>query len=129
MSHPNTSEKHQAVWTVVQRLNRAAAAGDVAALEPLVHPDIVVVPPGFQVRAVGRAAYLKSVEDFAARGTVQSYEALEPEIDLYDTTAVVAYRYESVWEAEGERHTERGHELWVLVQQEEGWVLAWRTLI
>ena len=117
------------VWEVVKSINEASRNGDIATLRGLTHQDIVVVPPGFQQRARGKDTYLQSVEEFTSQGTVYEYTEHEPAVEIFDNTAIVTYRYESVWGSGEEKFTEHGHDLLVFVHRDGHWALAWRTLI
>lgn len=129
MSERQTPTVYDQIWEVVKRLNRASRGGDLDALRALTHQRIVMVLPGLERRACGQEAYLASVAEFAARGRVLDYQEHDQIIDLFGDTAMVTYRYEAVWEAEGKRFEEHGHDLLVLLRRNDDWVLAWRTLM
>jgi ketosteroid isomerase-like protein len=113
----------------VERINKASRKGDIEALKRFCHKDVVIVPPGFVQRAEGRDTYLKSVEDFCAKGAVLEYKELSPKIDVFGDVAIVYYSYETKWEMEGKTFNETGNDVMVLGRYEGKWLLIWRTLI
>ncbi len=121
--------EYNRIWQVVQRHNRASRDADVDTLRLLTHPRLVMVPPGGQQRACGQDAYVESVAEFASRGRVLDYQEHDHIIDLFDDTAMVSYRYTSVWESGGKRIEESGQDLMILLRREDEWLIAWRTLM
>jgi len=110
-------------------INEASRRGDIEALKRFCHKDVVIVPPGFVQRAEGRDTYLKSVEDFCAKGTVREYKELSMKIDVFGEVAIVYYSYETKWEMKGKTFSENGNDVMVLGHYEDKWLLIWRTLI
>ncbi len=113
----------------VERINEASRKGDIEELKHFCHEDVVIVPPGFVQRGEGRDTYLKSVEDFCAKGTVHQYKELSMKIDVFGDVAIVYYSYETKWEMEDRTFNEKGNDLMVLSRNEGKWLLIWRTLI
>ena len=128
MTDSNNDLKNE-IRQTVEGVNEASRKGDIATLKQFCHEDVVIVPPGFVQRAEGRDAYLKSVEDFCAIGTFLEYEELSMKIDVFGNTAVVYYRYETIWEMDGRTFNEKGNNVMVLARSEGKWLLVWRTLI
>lgn len=128
MSDSALSPAQEDVWNVVKQINQAAMAADIDTCRELAHEGMVVFPTLSQ-RVEGRESYLESILEFAGRGTVKTYNQLEPSIDIFADTAVVTYRYESVWESDGKPIEDAGHDVWVLVRENGVWLLAWRTLV
>jgi ketosteroid isomerase-like protein len=120
--------KNETRRTVVG-INEASRKGDIETLKHFCHKDVVIVPPGFVKGAEGRDTYLKSVEDFCAKGTVLEYKELSMKIDVFGDVAIVYYGYETKWEMDGKTFSETGNDVMVLSRNERKWLLIWRTLI
>jgi hypothetical protein len=60
------------------------------------------------------------IDAFAEQGLVA---------DVVGAVAVVRYRFELDWEADGERHHDTGQDLFVLTRDDDRWLVAWRTSI
>ncbi len=114
----------------VQRVNRAWRAGDSEALEPLFHPDAVIVQPGFQQRCEGRMACVQSYLDFAAVATVDRLDQFDVDVHVAGDTAVVTYGFRILYTIEDERRFDQGVDVYVLGRgPDRHWRVTWRTLI
>ena len=56
--------EYEAVEATMRRINRFWLDGDVEALVPIVHPEIVMLFPGFTGRIQGREEFLAGFPDF-----------------------------------------------------------------
>ncbi|MGB2862492.1 MAG: nuclear transport factor 2 family protein [Sedimentisphaerales bacterium] len=128
MADSNNDLKNE-IRQAVKDINEASRKGDIEALKHFCHKDVVIVPPGFVQRAEGRDTYLKSVEDFCAKGTFLEYKELSMKIDVFGDVAVVYYSYETKWKMEDKTFNETGNDVMVLNRTEGKWLLIWRTLI
>ena len=95
----------------------------------MVHPDIVMVTPGFQQRVEGREAFLAGFVDFAQNAKVHQFSEENQQVDIAGDTAVISTRYQMVYERSGERYRAAGRDLWVFQQQGDAWVAVWRTML
>ena len=128
MADSNDDMKNE-IRQTVKRVNEASRKGDIEALKHFCHKDVVIVPPGFVRRAEGRDTYLKSVEDFCAKGNILEYKEMSMKIDIFGDVAIVYYSYETKWEMKGKTFSETGNDVMVLSRNEGKWLLIWRTLI
>ena len=128
MADSNDDLKNE-IRQTVEGINEASRKGDIETLKQFCHKDVVIVPPGFIQRAEGRDTYLKSVEDFCAKGTVLEYKELSMKIDIFGEVAIVYYSYETKWQMEDKTLDEKGNDVMVLSNIEGKWLLIWRTLI
>jgi nuclear transport factor 2 (NTF2) superfamily protein len=111
------------------RINKAWLDGQVDALAPLVHPEIIMVFPGFTGRIQGREAFLAGFRDFCHAARVHDFREHDEQVDVVEDTAVVSFRYEMVYERSGERFRSTGRDLWVFQQQGGVWKAVWRTML
>jgi len=121
--------KEDAVLSTMERINRAWLNGNVEDLGPMVHPDIVMVFPGFAGRAEGREQFLAGFKDFCENAKVHEFRDHDQRSDIAGGTAVVTFRYDMVYERSGERYRSRGRDLWVFQSQGSAWIAVWRTML
>lgn len=114
---------------VLDQINRIWLTGHIQDLEPLVHPEIVMVFPGFSGRMEGRDQFIAGFKDFCENAKVHEFREHEQQCDIAGETAVVTFRYEMVYERSGERYRAQGRDLWVFHAQGDEWVAVWRTML
>lgn len=129
MSQQEGGTARAEVRNLIRRINEAWTSGRPEEVGPLLHEEVVFVFPGFAGRAVGRAACAGSYEDFCRQAKVHRFVAGEPEVDLWDSTAVATYTYDITYEMGGESFTEHGRDLFVFTQTPAGWQATWRHML
>ncbi len=130
MMTPSLQTKdQQEVWKVVQEVNEAWVKGHPENLENFFREDMVIVPPDFQQRAVGRESCVASYKDFCRQATVQDFMEKDPGIDVFGNTAVVTYSFEIRYEMKGGTFHEAGRDVFVLLREGGNWRAVWRTMI
>ena len=70
----------EAVATAMREMNRAWLEGNAQDMERLVHPDVVMILPGFAGRVAGREAFVNGFRDSSssARTTPRSMSSEAP---------------------------------------------------
>ena len=121
--------KDEDVATAMRQINRAWLDGPVEDLASMVHPEIVMVFPGFTARTQGREELLAGFRDFCQNATIYEFREHDHHIDVAGDTAVVTFRYEMVYERSGERYRSTGRDLWVFQNQGKAWIAVWRTML
>ena len=121
--------REQDAAAAMRRINQTWLAGRVDDLAPLVHSDIVMVFPGFSGRAKGREAFLAGFRDFCKSARIQEFQELDMQVDIAGETAVLAFRYEMVYQRPEGRYRCKGRDLWVFEQQDAGWTAVWRAML
>jgi hypothetical protein len=121
--------KHEAVVATVRRINRVWLDGQVENLGPIVHPEIVMVFPGFTGRMQGREEFLAGFRDFCENARVREFRDYDHQSDVTGNTAVATFQYEMVYERSGERYRSTGRDLWVFQNQGDAWIAVWRTML
>jgi hypothetical protein len=114
---------------VMRRINQAWLAGRVDDLAPMLHPEIVMVFPGFSGRVQGRDALLAGFRDFCQNATMREFHEQDHQVDVVGDAAVVSFRYEMVYERSGERYRATGRDLWVFQNEAGAWIAVWRTML
>jgi len=92
------------------------------------HPDVVMVQPGFESLLRGREACIASYAEFRAGATLYAYTATEPKVEVIGNTAVAWHRWTMRYEWEAQSIDEGGHEVFVFERVEGAWLAVWRTL-
>ena len=126
MSEESASES---VAAVMRRINQAWLDGRVDDLRPMLHPEMVMVFPGFQGRAHGREALLDGFRDFCQNAKIHEFHDRGYEIDEAHDTAVVTFPYDMIYERDGKKYKASGRDLWVFQRQGDTWIAVWRTML
>jgi hypothetical protein len=121
--------KVEEVATAIRQINQAWLTNRVDDLASMVHPGIVMVFPGFARRIRGREELLAGFHDFCTNATIQEFREHDQQIDVVGDTAVVAFRYEMIYERSGGRFRANGRDLWVLQHEDSAWIAVWRTML
>jgi ketosteroid isomerase-like protein len=123
---------NQAVSGVVaesmNRINQAWLAGRIDDMAPMIHPDVIMVVPGFAGRAQGRDPFLKGFREFYQSATIHEFGETERVVDVVGDTAVVSFLFAMVYERNGGRYRATGRDFWVFHREAAEWVAVWRTM-
>ena len=95
----------------------------------MVHPEIVMVFPGFAGRIQGRQAFLAGFRDFCENAKVHEFRDHDHQADIAGNSAVVTFQYEMIYERSGERYRVTGRDVWVFQSQGETWIAVWRAML
>jgi hypothetical protein len=117
------------VATLMQDINQAWLRNQLAALEGKVHPDVVIVFPGFSGRSQGREALIAGFREFCESATVHEFHQEGQTIDVIGNTAAVSYSYRVLYERAGTQYRTSGRDLWIFQLEGDKWVAAWRTML
>jgi len=112
----------------VQRINDAWLSGHVEWLNELLHPDIVMMFPGFSGTSPGAAAMIAGFEDFVTHAEVEEFMAARWHVHEAGESAVVTFTYEVIYRRDGGRYLSTGRDLWVLTRVDGVWKASWRTM-
>ena len=123
---------NQAVSDVVvesmNRINQAWLAGRIDDMAPMIHPDVIMVVPGFAGRAQGRDPFLKGFREFYQSATIHEFRETDRAVDVVGDTAVVSFLFAMVYERNGGRYRATGRDFWVFHREGAEWVAVWRTM-
>jgi uncharacterized protein DUF4440 len=99
------------------------------AMGSLWHDDASIVVLGVQEMARGRAACVRTYQDFVRQAAVEESRLSDPTVRVWDRTAVATGRWQMTYALDGERLSEWGHEAFALVRTDSGWQIVWRAII
>jgi hypothetical protein len=128
MSGPSESAKAR-VWETVRQINQAWIEGHPERLAHLFHENIVNVGGDGRRYAEGREACIEGYRSFCDSVVIAGFPELEPQIDIYGTTAVASYRFEIEYTMDGKTLKESGCDTFVLESHDGGWLAVWRQLL
>jgi uncharacterized protein (TIGR02246 family) len=119
----------EAVATAMREMNRAWLEGNAQDMERLVHPDVVMILPGFAGRVAGREALVNGFRDFSENAAVLQFREDDSQVDVIGGTAVVSFAYEMTYELSGGRYRATGRDMWVFENRDRSWLAVWRTML
>jgi uncharacterized protein DUF4440 len=93
------------------------------------HPEIVMVFPGFSGQMRGREPFLAGFRDFVQSATIHEFNEHDHQIDIVGDTGVIIVRYEILYTRSGERYRAIGRDLWIFQKAGAAWIAAWRAMI
>lgn len=121
--------QRERVATLMQEINQAWLQNQIASLENKIHPDIVMVFPGFSGRSLGREAFMGGFREFSQSATVQEFRVEEQQIDVVGSTAAISYSYRMLYERSGVQYRSSGRDLWIFQLERDEWAAVWRTML
>jgi hypothetical protein len=119
---------HEEIRSLIGRMNEAWLKGRPERLNQCFRDGVVVRGPDLRVMARGREACVKSYADFIRIAIVKEFQASEPIIDLFGSMAVAACPWKISYRMNDQEYHESGHDLLVLIRDEAGWQVTWRTV-
>jgi hypothetical protein len=117
------------IRSLLARMNEAWLKGHPERLNECFRHEVVVKGPDLREMARGREACVKSYADFIRLATVRDFQASEPVIDLFGSMAVATCPWKISYKMNNQDYDESGHDLLVLIRDEAGWQVAWRTVL
>jgi uncharacterized protein (TIGR02246 family) len=123
-----TNEDQKGAWEAVRRINAAWLEGHPERLDELFHDRVVIVGADGTRYAAGKEAVVESYRGFSERAAVSDYRESDGEIDVFDTVAVVSYRYDIVYSVDGQSSQETGRDVLVLEKHDGRWLAVWRMV-
>ncbi len=117
------------VTEALSAINQAWLEGRPHEMEPLIHPEITMVFPGFAGRITGRDAFVRGFVDFCRSARIVSFREFDLQVDRIADLAVASFGFEMIYERDGARLQASGKDLWVFALQAEGWLACWRTML
>jgi hypothetical protein len=123
------ADQRDEVAAALRRISVAWTSAQPERMEDDLDAGAVFVQPGLEDRLEGRDAVIASYREFMESSLVHDYEEHDLRIDVVGTAAVATFGFRIDWESEGERHIDRGHDLFVFARSDDRWMAVWRTLI
>jgi len=128
MSTMKSSDENR-IQEVARRINVHWMNKQYDRIGELVAEDVVVAPPGFEMRVMGREAFVQSFRDYDREATTHEFNLGETKIDIIGDTAVAITPFDVVYELQEISYREEGNEMLVLSLVDGRWKVVWRTVL
>lgn len=119
------------IKAIIKNVNDATLGSRQTDLGQFFHNDVKFVAPDFNSALEGKEAALNSYREFRENAELKGYELGEPDVSIFDTTAVASYSFDMRYKLAQAQETyhETGRDIVVLSRQHDQWQIVWRTLI
>ncbi len=114
---------------LVKKINQAWLNGKVSELNSYFHDDMVIKGPAYQELCRGRAACVKSYEEFLAQAKVLDYKEEKLSVDVFGRSAVAISPWQMTYELAGKQYHESGHDTLVFTRETGRWLVVWRLML
>jgi ketosteroid isomerase-like protein len=116
------------IRSAAREINEHWRAGQYDHIGARLADDAVIAPAGFDGRVRRRGAYIQSYRDYDQTATTLEFSAGEPQVDVVGDVAVAVTPFDVVYEVDGTRHRENGHDILVFSRLRGEWTVVWRTM-
>jgi hypothetical protein len=124
------SKDRDQVWQFIKDMNATWVKGNSEKLKEFFHENMVIyASESFQKLGIGREQCIKSYANFSKSANILEFKEKEPQIDIFDHTAIVTYSYDITYDMHNEVIQDEGRDIFVLIQFENKWQAVWRTVI
>ena len=121
--------KNEPVAQAMRQINKAWLGGRMEELGPLLHPNVVMVLPGFEGRIQGRDAVLAGFRDFCEQARIEEFRDRDYYSEVLGETAIVTFRYEMTYQRASSRYRGSGRDFWIFQKSNATWLAVWRTML
>jgi len=130
IANPAPRPERDEIQGLIGKINHAWLKGNLEELREYFHDDIVIKGPQFQsMVAGGKAACIKSYEDFLRAAKVEDFKESDVLVDLFGSTAVATFAWEIKYEMGGQNYHETGHDVFVFTRGDGKWRAVWRAVL
>jgi hypothetical protein len=126
---PVSQKDRDDISRVLARITAAWTECRFDELHDCFNENVVIVSPDLNRRVEGRDACIASYRDFMSQAQVDAYHEDPPTIDIWNDTAVAAYRWTMHWSMGGQSHDESGHDIFAFARRDGKWRAVWRLLL
>ncbi len=117
------------IKTIINEVNDATLGSKQTDLGQFFHDEVKFVAPDFTNALEGKEAALNSYREFREVAELKGYELGDPNVSVFDTTAVATYPFDMRYKLGQETYHETGRDIMVLARRGDQWQIVWRTLI
>lgn len=112
----------QEIWATLRALNDAWTQGNPDDLVEYFHPDMIAITATDQKRREGGATCLAGWKGFAEATRIHRWEEIDPVIQVYGPSAVVAYYFDMSFEMNGRTIELGGRDMFFFVKENGRWL-------
>jgi hypothetical protein len=118
----------QDLWQLVRQINAAWVKGHPERLLEYFHDRMTIFGTSGQKYGVGKNACVESYRSFIESAQIGRFQESDPAVEVYETVAIVGYRFEIDYTMGGETHKEIGRDTFVFEKANGKWLAVWRQL-
>lgn len=122
MSLSFTDPVQQEVWNTVRALNDAWTKGNPDDLVNYFHPKMIAITATDRNRRDGGAACIAGWKGFANAATIHHWKEIDPVINIYGNSAVVAYYFDMSFSLGGQTINMGGRDMFFFVKESDRWM-------
>ncbi len=111
----------QEIWTTVRSMNDAWTKGNPDDLVKFFHRDMVAITATERNRLDGGAACIAGWKAFSNAARIHRWEEVDPIINVYNDSAVVAYYFDMSFDMNGQTINMAGRDMLFFVKEGGKW--------
>jgi hypothetical protein len=111
----------QEIWTTVRSMNDAWTKGNPDDLVKYFHRDMVAITAIDRNRLYGGAACVAGWKAFSKAARIHRWEEVDPIINVYNDSAVVAYYFDMSFDMGGQTINMAGRDMLFFVKENGKW--------
>jgi hypothetical protein len=111
----------QEIWTTVRSMNDAWTKGNPDDLVKFFHRDMVAITATERNRLDGGAACIAGWKAFSNAARIHRWEEVDPIINVYNDSAVVAYYFDMSFDMNGQTINMGGRDMLFFVKENGKW--------
>lgn len=112
----------QEVWKTLRALNDSWTKGDGGNLKDYFHRDMVAITPMDRNRRVGQDECIAGWIGFINAANIKAWEEIDPQVQIFNSTAIVTYYYDMSYEMDGQIVNTGGRDMFTFVKEEGKWL-------
>ncbi len=110
------------VWNILRALNDSWTKGDGTNLKDYFHKDMVAITPMDRLRRVGKEQCISGWVGFTKATDILSWKEIDPQIQIFNNTAIVTYYYDMSYEMDDQIVETGGRDMFVFVKEKDKWM-------
>ena len=122
------SNKNQ-IESFIEDFSHYSLNGNIDALSLMLHEQSVFVAPDLKTKIKTRKHCLRTIKDYSEQAKTHVYDIINIDIFIWGKSANVMLDYYVEYELNNTYYKENGVESWILVNENDQWLMAWRALI
>ncbi len=114
---------------IIKKIILSWVEGHPENLRNYFHENMMIVSPELKVLGKGIEECIKGYSDFINQATIIEHNISEPEIYVFENTAIASYKYDFAWEIKGKSYKESSQNLFAFTYTDNNWLAVWRKII
>ena len=123
------STEREEIQRLLQGINNAWKDGHPENLDEYFHENMVIAQPGGETMGKGKQVCIDSYRDFQSRARIIEFKESEPNIEVWENSAVASYTFEMTYSMDGKDHQDTGVDLYFFTREGGKWLAVWRAVL